>query len=184
MNKKLLASAALASLVLAPNAFAGHQGTYLTVSGVASQLRSEISNEKPNEEALSIGVAVGHSIDLGGFFVAPELFADSIRSDVVQAGTEVEIKNRYGAKLNIGTQVQEGLDAYVSVGVSGLDYQIGTKEDIQYDAVYGAGVNYDLANGHTLNVEYNYQSDDLKNAAGTKFDTDLHLVKVGLVLKF
>ena len=185
MNKKLLASAALASLLLAPNAFAdNHEGTYLTVGGIASQLRSEISNETSSSERLSIGLAVGYTVDLGGFFVAPELFADSIRNDTTQGGTKVEIKNRYGVKLNLGTQIQDGLDGYVSVGISGLDYQIGAEEDIQYGAVYGIGTNYELANGHTLNIEYNYQNDDLEDASGAEFDTDLHLVKIGLVFNF
>jgi opacity protein-like surface antigen len=207
MKKSLIALSIIASLTSGA-AFAKTEGSYLGLSVINTELENNSYNDEARLDSsrdnnFSGGVSYKYAFNFNGFFAAPELFFDlnetkSRASLVNNAVQNSELKNSYGAKLNLGYDITDKFSAYAIVGhsVSRLkayasgagasDYE-GPQNFNQEAFIYGLGAKYDVANNISLNFSYEISqfslSNDVTNTTD-KINPDFSVARVGVAYNF
>lgn len=222
--KKLFLVTSLIASVATSSAFAKSEGSYLSLDVLSSTGRfheryqdnttsGNTVNNKPafNHQAVGFGATYKYAFNFNNFFIAPGLFYErnrlTIDGDVIQdgdSGRRMEVKHRYGAKLDFGYDVTENFAPYLTVGYAGINY--GTKQysfqntnvrstrlvnDTVGDIFYGGGIRFDLNERVSLAVEYTTQNfsarmrvpNDYNNRTGV-FRTRLDVAKFGIAVRF
>ncbi len=138
-------------------------------------------------------------------FIAPGLIFEvnnvkARSSNKVNSNTELTVKNRYGAKLDIGYDVHDLFAPYFTLGYVGIYYKTinsaritdngETKIANLYDWYYGMGFKANYNKNISLNFEYNRErfkakttTDGYKNYSAL-FISTLEEVKMGVAYRF
>lgn len=161
-----------------------HTSSGLGTDGV-NFTNNNFTGSQSSDDAIGLSLNVKYKFDnvlIDNLYVAPSVFFDSIgTSSVEQSGAIYSVESRHGLKFDIGYKVIDNLDAYLSFGVSVVDYQINfgdidttaggnvfEKADGRNSSeIIALGVNYDISDivdGLSVNFEYNKQSLDLADA--------------------
>lgn len=117
---------------------------------------------------------------------------------------KIELEPTYGAKLNIGTHVNEKNDLSIGIGVQNFNYSIVWTEpgwrkaisDSKLGLIIGLGYNYNINDNLSLNLEGNVSWVDLDGPAEvypatfpsdpekSVYDTEIKNIKLGMAYKF
>ena len=175
ITKIVLASTMFAATVSAGSqALAKTEGSYLEANVLQARTQNQWidfdQSAKKNSSATGYGLAYKYAFNYNDFFLAPGVFYDHIGSDtkLVQADTSsgtLSVKDRYGAKLDLGYDITDQFAIYGTVGVASVSY------DIKFDnllvlahqtgnktaAIGGVGFAYHVHKNVTLSLEYNRQ---------------------------
>lgn len=153
-------------------------------------------------DALGGGVSLGYKKSLDTFFVNPELFYDYLNSSSQDyhypnypntKQNSLELKNRYGAKLNFGMDVTEKLSSYLSYGFANIDYSNrlpsfnSNEKKHKVSAIYGLGALYQINDHFALKAEFSRQKFNIRysiDGAGVISQVRLHTLKTGIVYSF
>jgi opacity protein-like surface antigen len=165
---------------------------------------SAISGPKNNDEEsadnLNFGISAGARFDLLALTVSGELFFDNLQTSSTDfatndnsnnSGDRIKIKNRYGAKANVGFSVLPKITPFVTYGFSNVNYgsdlssQNVSLAKSKLTPLYGAGILFDLPFGVSAKASYDYQSFNMQSAeSGSKIRTHLGVAKLGLIYNF
>ncbi len=220
--KKFLTLTALSIIVSSP-AFALSEGDYLELDGVytdTSYYHVYNSNDiivrtRPTNSSGTNGVGLtfksAYNFENSNFFLAPGVFVEqnSFGSSSVSGYDKVnlQIRNRLGARIDLGYDFDNGIAPYVTAGYAYVRYNsrssgtdlsnnwvTATRTGSSGNEFFGFGARFPLKNKNlSLNFEYNYQTFDTKNAVpvqasdyliNSQYRTRLDIYKVGLSYKF
>lgn len=122
---------------------------------------------------LGLGLSAGYKINVASFFIAPEVFYDYLNNSAPDFGdslnamkSELKVKDRYGAKLNLGYNIFPNLNAFVNLGFADVGYSnrdpsgasgTGKYSSHRLAPIYGVGLLYDLNNNWALRASYDRQ---------------------------
>lgn len=168
-----------------------HSGTSGSISGIVKEDDNKINY------GLNAGFRLDCKLDCGNLYQSVELFYDNLnltssRFESPNAVNDhIKIRNRYGAKINLGFEVVPNVIPFLTVGLTNVSYNNnGTSGNInisrhEITPIYGAGLLVDIAHGVSLKASYDYQKFDIpSNQPGAKIQTNLGVAKVGLVYNF
>lgn len=187
MKKTLLITALLLSA--ASTSFAKTEGNYGSVGVLFN--RASLNQGTTNDSINNAGVALGykHAINFNNAFIAPGVFWENnnLKSNI--GTTNVNLKNRYGFKVDLGYDLEDDLAVYLTGGLSFLNVETANasgkkSSSAKSDFFYGVGISHDYSKKVTFSLEYNTQDFDLKVASGSKIKVTDNIVKVGLNYKF
>lgn len=190
MKKFLLLT--IVAATISTTSFAKTEGDYLSVAVLYNRADFSV-NSSTQKTTNGGGMALGykHAFSFGKVFVAPGVFAENNNLKVALVdGTNVNIKNRYGFKADIGVDLEDDLAIYFVSGVSFLNYSVenSTSKNSGHgrsDFFYGAGISHDYSQNVSFSLEYNTQSFNVKDSTkSTKVKVDNNIVKIGLNYKF
>ena len=226
MKKLILLSLSLFILTNSQG-FARTQGSYLGVDGVFtyglfndrfSANGVPTQNDSPHFRGKSkspgFGVNYKYAINFGGPYIAPTIFYErpntvlngdnEDENTVADQNVRLEIKNRFGAKIDVGYDITDNIAIYALGGYAGVHYTstkysfLGTSivrnrstTDIVESFFYGGGMKVDFNQDFSMNLEYNNQQFDanyrtpnnFKNTNGT-YNTIIHVAKLGFAFRF
>jgi opacity protein-like surface antigen len=219
--KKLFLTATICSSILANNAFAKTQGSYLGVDAlsVRTSFYSKINTDsagwqtyKPTQYGSTYGAGLHYSyaFNSNGFFIAPGIIfeQDSFNKTTTKGTHEdsLQVKNRYGAKIDVGYDVSEVVAPYLTGGYAAVSYKsvsngddgsggiaTATSSGTASNGFFGGGLKFTLSKSFSMNVEYNRQTFTAKSAIpkestyyvnGYKQSGRLDIVKLGLSYNF
>jgi opacity protein-like surface antigen len=205
--KKILAITAIALLFASP---ANATGVFIGADALHSTAKHEAENDDPafgpedrqvrEDDRFGHGFNAGVRFDLALLMASVEGFYDYLDvnsrtfDDVTGSaggGDEIiRIKDRYGAKLNLGIAILPHFIPFVTVGYSTLRYKNTlsgeTKERSESEPLVGAGILIDLPLGITLKAAYDYQRFETPHPGTTdaKIRTHLGVARIGLIYNF
>lgn len=164
---------------------------------------SAISNVKDanvqRDNKLNFGVNAGVRFDLLTLLGSAELFYDDLRTSAKNfessnqntSNDSISLKNRYGAKLNVGFSILPRITPFLTYGLTGVNYSSKVLSNnraltkSEFTPLYGVGVLLDLPLGVSLKASYDYQQFNMRYAdAGTKIKTNLGVAKLGVIYNF
>ncbi len=213
--KKSLAIILAAATFYSSAAFAKTEGNYFGINilhvSASHKYRvadlTDSSRGKFDDSAIGFGASYKHAFNFGKTFLAPELFFDKLgtvardntnEASAAEQPSSMELQYRYGAKLNLGYDLEDNLAAYVTAGAANVGFQYnseaaasgtnGLKSNSTFGYLYGLGVTYKANKDVGLNLEYNKQTIESKisNAGnGTNhLRSNIGVFKVGAVFAF
>ena len=181
-------SALCTTRIASASAFAKTEGSYVGLDLHRAVAAAKYNNNTapsafdPTYESskTGLGVQYKYAFNFDKIFVAPGLFYESINTvtdmgiDEATAHRELKLSNRYGAKIDFGYDINDNLAAYVTGGVSKLQYStnaedgdgLGLPMAIHKPAIgylYGFGLLTHLNKNWTLGAEYNTQKFNVKS---------------------
>jgi len=177
--KKLLITSSLI-FAIAASAASAKDNLYVGLNGIMSDSKADIDGVlKLNKKSLGLGANVGYKLTTNGLIVAPEAFFDYLNNKkilpVSDEGDNFKIKNkfnyRYGARLNIGYEINNQFSVVANYGLAAVDYEISTYDDVEtfvkkrgskISSIYGLGAGYNLNENITLKLNANLQNFDYK----------------------
>lgn len=204
----------LSSEAFAAESFYGLEGNaYVGADYVASRAHHRYSESpdvvanpdkaKIKNNGQGYGLNVGYKISKNKFFIAPELFYESLNNDSpdfydssTAAGDKLKINDRYGAKLNLGYQFHEKFSAFVNYGRASVGYSqffpdvSRNYKERRGSRVYGIGVAYKITKNIEARLSYDIQKIETNynaNYDGGSNEADyvrIEATKVGLVYNF
>lgn len=203
--KKYFIAACVVSTLTCYNANA-KDGAYIGVNANLSQANYKYQGSTTptqrridTDQKLGVGGYVGYKKSFGDVFVAPELFYDYLNSSTSnyykmttnKKMDTMEIRSRYGAKLNVGYNFTNSFSGFVNYGLSQLDHvdnypTINTSDGKwKTAAIYGVGLGYGLNKDWCVRAEYNSQRFNVPFSAtpGTS-KVRLNVLQVGLAYHF
>jgi len=219
--KKIIISLAL--FLSIPSIAMAKSGYYLGVNANHSHAKHRIEGVSRNsngydfalygnrtrtdKKEIGFGFEGGYKFELANaMFVAPEIFFDSLnnssedpsandRESYVYKQDRISIDNRYGARLNLGYNFTQNLNAFVSAGVTNIDYQvnwnsqIGTKfssfSSNKIAPIYGFGLAYNLNDNWAVKGAYDRQAFNIRyNLDGWRSNVVLETFRLGLGYNF
>ncbi len=183
--KRIIASTILASLFTASAAFAKTEGAYLGVDFISSRTSfyTKVDQQdmgwttyKPTQYGSTYGAGLNfkYAFNMNGFFIAPGLIAEKNSfGNIRTKGTNedsLQVRSRYGAKLDFGYDIADVVSPYVTVGYSAVRYKsvsngldsgnnliTSASSGTAGGAFIGGGLQFTLSNNFILNFEYNLQ---------------------------
>lgn len=188
-----------------------HVASGLGHNGDGATLVNGFSGSQSDDDAIGLSLNVKYKFDnlfVDNFYIAPSVFFDSIGSSAEETSAAVySVESRHGLKFDFGYKVIDKLDAYLSLGVSLVDYDInfvhaannvgGTPrtEARNSSEIIALGVNYDISDiveGLSVNFEYNKQSLDLVDSLNAEqlqihdvtVATDIETFQLGVSKRF
>ncbi len=201
--KKLFIISSLLAAITASSAVAKTEGNYVGVDLVRTSSnhkytvdnRRVVNSAKFEDVSTGFGLNYKHAFNFGGMFVAPGAFYENNNNKAHDSNYDTtKLNNRYGLKFDIGYDITDDFAAYVTNGVSRLDYTVQwdsinrKKSYKQNDYFYGVGLAYKVAKNILVNLEYNNQKTRLKVPGGTSTidasQTDIDVLKLGLAYNF
>ena len=227
MKKLILLSLSLFILTNSQG-FARTQGSYFGVDGVFTyglfndrfssddaSTRNDSPRFRGKSKSPGFGVNYKYAINFGGPYIAPTIFYErpntvlnnndnEEENSVADRNVRLEIKNRFGAKVDVGYDITDNFAIYALGGYAGVHYTstnysfLGTSTvrnssmtDIVETFFYGGGMKIDFNQDFSMNLEYNNQQFDAnykipnnyKNTNGT-FNTMIHVAKLGFAVRF
>ena len=184
--KKLITLTAILGLFATSNASAKTEGNYVGLDLIVSKEKLKFDGDNSsNESQKAFGVNYKHAFNLGQVFVAPGVFFDKLAF----GKNESQFSYRYGAKFDIGYDINDQFAVYFTNGVANNRYQYvndndDTKRASKASYFYGLGLSYTPIKDVSFNLEYSTQKTSLKARTGLENDTRLNLVKVGVAYHF
>lgn len=174
---------------------ASHKAKNITAN---STLRNGDVKEADN---LNYGLNAGIRANLLVLMASAEVFYDNLNLSAtnfagsngnVNVQDSVELKNRYGAKANVGFMILPNITPFVTYGLAKVRYSSNvlsagnalTKTELE--PLYGVGVLVDVPFiDLTAKLSYDYQSFDMRYADNSaKVKTHLGVAKLGVVYNF
>ena len=153
-----------------------------------------------DDSSIGGSVDLGYKMSFGEAFLAPEIFYDYLNSSskgfhyvdgANNRQDSLELKDRYGAKLNVGYNIFSKLSGFVSVGVANTDYNnrrpsIGSSYGSSKLApIYGVGFSYGLTENIALRTSYDYQQFNVGYVSeGVRDRVTLGVLRLGAVYTF
>ncbi len=192
--KKLVTLSVLAVLASA-SASAKTEGNFVDFSVLRSSIKLKDTEEfnKKSDSSFGFGFAYKHAISFNDFFVAPGVFFDHLGNETKESGTDGgigfvssfsnkgSINNRYGAKLDLGYDLNDQFSVYGTGGLSYLSYNIRSslswddtttpanpdttsfsKKGRKSSPFVGAGFLYKINKDLALMAEYTMQNVNIK----------------------
>ncbi|NBV06874.1 MAG: porin family protein [Proteobacteria bacterium] len=159
------------------------------------------NNDKQGDTKLNYGVNAGFRIDLLNLYGSAELFYDNLQTSarnfqssaeqISSDGSSTELKNRYGAKANLGFAILPRITPFITYGLTNVNYSSNVFSSNQsiskskLTPLYGAGLILDLPFGVSLKASYDYQQFNIRYAeSGSKIKTNLGVAKLGVIYNF
>ncbi len=183
--KKIILSFAL--FIVSTSSFAKTQGSYVGIDFVNTRLKfyektlytdGTYSYKKPASADNSnpgAGISYKYAFNFNGLFIAPGLIAeynnantDGVKYSSIGQSRRMNIKGRFGAKLDIGFDIGNYVSPYITGGYTGIIYRTrnygneysdsyGYKTATTGEFFGGFGFKFDLTNNMAFNLEYNFQ---------------------------
>ena len=203
--KKLITVSSVLAMLAASSAYAKTEGDYFGVELLRSKSDSQYKSNgtvltapgKFSDSATGYGINYKHAFNVGNdIFIAPGVFFDKIGTmaiDKAGKGEPVSINNRYGAKLDIGYDINDQFAVYFTNGFTKVRYLVdwsganaGAKRGVTtFVYFYGIGGAYHATKNITFNIEYNTQHISLASPTeGTNARTKLDVAKIGIAYSF
>lgn len=180
--KKLLTTFSIIA-ALAVSSASAKDGVYVGADLVTSNAKynyfARSGSHNPRQSkidgtSVGAGLTVGYKKSFNQVFVAPELFYDYLNSstrDYYQSAAPykqdtLELRSRYGAKLNLGYDFTDKFSAYATYGLSAVDHVDNfptarstprSQGKWKTSAIYGFGVMFHLSDSWALKAEFNTQ---------------------------
>ncbi len=217
--KKLYLAIFFSVFISSECVFAKTQGSYLGIDLLDTKLKFyqrntndshlTLTNVKPSysHNDFGVGMHYNYAVNMGGFFIAPGIFFEMNNSEANGSGTKalerLQIKNRYGAKLDLGVDITNAIAPYLTGGYSGISYdsrdffnfsgytETYNKSGMLMDWFYGAGIKFDCDKYTSVSIEYNTQNFAVRNSVNgttnnlsTRYQTRLDVLKFGVAYRF
>ena len=156
----------------------------------------------------SVGANYKYAFNYNGLFIAPGAFFEYYLSNPVKGldGVNLENKNRYGLKADLGYDLTSKFSPYVTGGYARVDYRARSRgEDIAQNNLtigknggdnsffWGAGLKYDFTPNLSANLEYQLQnykaraavpSDSSDYLSNVYFAVRLNIYRAGISYHF
>ena len=157
------------------------------------------SNTRDKSNGFGINAGYKFNIASSKAFVAPEIFYEYINNkaedffagfDPGTSGLDtLTIKDRFGAKVNLGYEVNEKFSLFVNAGVTKVKYGVHfkNKSAVTYETamIYGLGASYNITNNVALKLSYDKQNFNAKYFyEGSRDTIRLNVLKVGVAYNF
>ncbi len=187
-------------------------GLYIGFDALRAQAKHRVRNftggdsfphnsEKRNNTEYNYGVNLGYRIDPLPAVVFAELFYDNLdinshnfssNSTEINPSDRIHIKNRYGAKINMGLNFIPGIAPFITYGLVNIRYQNNLQQGdkrvskTEFSPLYGFGILVDLPiTDLALKASYDIQSFTMNYAGeNANIRSYLSIVKLGLLYKF
>lgn len=182
--KKLIKNttlAILASTVIATgSAQAKTEGNYVGVN--VSYTRAK---DADRDSAIGYGLDYKYAVNMNNVFLAPGVFVERLNNTTKADGVKSSLSYRYGAKVDLGYDINKELAAYVTGGIAGVKYKADGSsvpaivKGREYSAIWGLGAKYVVAKNVSVNLEYNRQKP--KN---NEFQSTINSYRVGVAYNF
>ncbi len=157
--------------------------------------------DKQDADKFNYGVNAGVRFDFLNLLASGELFYDKIDTSsrnfaLIDSDNNnqdsIEIKDRYGAKLNVGFAILPKVTPFLTYGLTKVSYSSKILSDnnsvtkSEFTPLYGLGLLIDLPfTGLSAKASYDYQNIDMRYAQdGAKIKTHLGVAKLGVVYNF
>lgn len=208
MKKTLSLIAIASSLILSSQANAKdgfYAGADLLLSNAKYKYLNRTNYVIPSEvggvdkidgNGVGVGVSAGYKKYFDQVFVAPEVFYDYLNTStkdyffVYDASDKINLRSRYGAKLNLGYDLTDKFSAYANFGMAQVNYlnkSTGLSQGkVSYFApVYGLGALYKLNDSWSVRAEINQQKLNVRYYYyGDASKVTINTLKTGLVYNF
>ena len=219
--KKLFAVSVVISSFISSSALAKTEGSYAGLDVIDSRVKfhEEYTSDivTPGESSTfqdnsnyGGGVNYKYAVNVNGFYFAPGVFFEVNNAELqgsqalsAQVFQKLKIKNRYGAKVDFGADITDGISAYLTGGYVGIRYRTGNfssnaspeatyayKNGVSGAWIYGGGLKFDITKTVSLNTEYTIQNFTAKTSTITaanfvgEYKTRMDVIKVGLSYNF
>lgn len=204
--KKLVTVSSVIAIFAASSAFAKTEGSYVGVSLLSTKSQHQYKNSDgtsitaggkfSNTSSRGYGLDYKYAFNFNNVFVAPGVFFDKLGTsagDNAGLGEPVEIKNRYGVKLDIGYDITDQIGVYFTNGFAKTRYTVdwtgggaGTKAGVTPLHYFtGIGALFHATKNITLNVEYNTQHISGQTPEfGVTVRSKIDVVKAGISYHF
>jgi opacity protein-like surface antigen len=189
INKKLLAVVSIATTIISSSVFAKTEGHYVGVDLLNTRVSIDRSSSDRDND-YGVGVNYKHAFNYDGLFVAPGVFAEKNNTSVPGI-SNINIKNRYGFKADLGYDLDQNLSIYVTGGLALLNYRVNDSSEsfahrAKADYFTGAGISHKYSDTVTLNLEFNTQKFNLKSKTTSIADinVDMNTIKAGVSYNF
>jgi len=210
MKKTLSLIAIAGSLIFSSQANAKdgfYAGADLIFSNAKYKFQNKTNSNFPSDEGgvnkvdgngVGVGISAGYKKYFDQVFIAPEIFYDYLNTSVkdyghtssTYQGDEMNLRSRYGAKLNLGYDFTNKFSAYLNYGLAQVSYinNAPSTPDSQgkvsyYAPVYGLGAAFKLNDNWAIRAEINQQKVNLRYFLnGSK--VTVNTLKTGLVYNF
>lgn len=195
--KKLILITSLVTIFATSSASAKTEGHSASLDLLATKAHFRFKNNGADtfkdRAAGGLGIGYKYAFNFDGVFLRPGVFLEKNNLEYKSTFAtvpSVNINNRYGAKVDVGYDIDKDLSVYVVGGVSFLNYDVTTastkkSSSSKSDLFYGIGISHDYSEKVAFNLEYNTQSFNLKQSnGGTKIPVDLSVIKIGMNYKF
>ena len=167
------------------------QGHYVGIIAIVNELSfyerystngGPKNNVKPSgsDKGYGLGLDYKYAFNFNKFFIAPGIFYEklntgsgpSLGSEFYSASstiTRLEVRDRYGLKMDVGYDMSQNISPYFSLGYSWVDYlsknggcliddcQSKLKHGVDGSIIYGLGMKFNYSKNLSFNIEGNIQ---------------------------
>ena len=207
MKKTLSFITVISSLFISSQTFA-KEGVYVGADFVTSNAQykyvataqTSTSQRRVDGTDVGAGLTIGYKKSFDGIFVAPEVFYDYLNSSSKDyyynnprfKQDSLELRSRYGAKVNLGYDFTDNFSGYATYGLAAVDHvdNFPTIPNSQgkwkTSAIYGLGAILNFNDNWAFKAEFNSQRFNIPYSydAGVTSKVRLNTLKTGLVYKF
>jgi opacity protein-like surface antigen len=163
-----------------------------------SELSGPLNGSVRQGNKINYGANAGIRFDLLNLLASGEVFYDSLQAEAKNFETaageankinSVEIKDRYGAKANLGFAIFPRITPFLTYGFAKVKYSGNagafSVTDSKWSPIYGLGLLLDLPLGVSLKAAYDYQQFSIPySQSGSKTRTNLGVAKLGVIYNF
>lgn len=159
------------------------------------------NGDKQDADKFNYGLNTGIRFDLLNLLASGELFYDNLDTSSrnfdlvggeINGQDRIEIKNRYGAKVNVGFAILPKVTPFLTYGLTKVAYSSKVLSDnnavtkSEFTPLYGLGLLIDLPfTGLSAKASYDYQNIAMRYAQdGARIKTHLGVAKIGVVYNF
>ena len=187
----------------------GTSGHYVGVNLINTTLEAITANDaednsyQPERSKISTGLSYQYAFNYKGFFVAPELFYNFNNTNSVNSieeapeGYELNLKQSYGVKLNLGYDITDKFSVFGLVGHSevrakikyySVQYEVFEQQSLTQEAfIMGLGARYVV--GKNISVKLSHEINQLgfsKKVLDTtdKINPDYSVTSLGVAYNF
>jgi len=200
MKKLLIISSIVASMAVSSanakdNAYVGFVLLASHAKNETIDLNSGTNAGKSSQTAAGLGLNAGYKIGFNnGLFIAPEAFFDYLNNkdtDKQDKNNTYTINSRYGAKLNLGYDLNDKFSVFANYGLANVGYQVslGSSNEShgasKIAAIYGLGVAYNINEQLTVKLGANRQDFNTRGVdQGIRIKNVIKTYSVGLAYNF
>ncbi len=166
----------------------------------SSESGQPVNESIKNDDNVNLGFNGGVRFDLLNLLIMGELFYDDLNTsaksfDISSSQSydqdRTELKNRYGAKVNVGFAILPKVTPFVSYGFANVSYKtvaLAGSDSVsksEMAPIYGVGLIVDLPFDISAKASYDYQAFDMRYANDdAKIRTHLGVAKLGVIFNF
>lgn len=156
-------------------------------------------NAKESNE-MGYGVNAGYRFDLLNLLASGEIFYDRLNTSskgfnlangTTNNNDSIELKDRYGAKVNLGFAVLPRITPFLTYGFAKVNYDnrvLSSSHSLaksEMTPLYGIGILFDLPFDISLKAAYDYQSFNMQyGESGARIRTHLGVARLGVIYNF